>query len=174
MPFVQPFFVFRCLLLRRLNIETPVRLKNGHKREQKLSRIGLCVSCAFWRPFSPHLTAVSIVAVKPKFEVLQCRKSRTCCALDAGSETAALDSSGNDFDGTLMHGVVWTNDVERGTCAYFDGADDRIATPFTYALASSNRFTGRSGSAQRMTTLTELLSVIAIRTALPILKGLNS
>jgi len=60
--------------------------------------------------------------------------------LDDASGTTALDSSGNDYDGTLIHGVVWTNDIERGTCAYFDGTDDRISTPFTYALASTNSF----------------------------------
>ncbi|MBK1825466.1 DUF5060 domain-containing protein [Haloferula rosea] len=61
--------------------------------------------------------------------------------LDEGTGTAAVDSSDFGNDGTLLNGVSWGSDGTRGTYAQFDGSDDRIATPFRYALSSSDDFT---------------------------------
>jgi len=61
--------------------------------------------------------------------------------LDEGAGTLAADSSGNGFNGTLVNGASWGSDAERESYVSFDGADDRIATLFTYALSSSDDFT---------------------------------
>ncbi|MFC7335940.1 DUF5060 domain-containing protein [Haloferula chungangensis] len=61
--------------------------------------------------------------------------------LDEGTGTAAADSSDYGHHGTLLNGVSWGSDGTRGNYAEFDGSDDRIATPFRYALSSSDDFT---------------------------------
>lgn len=61
--------------------------------------------------------------------------------LEEGAGTAATDASGFGSDGTLLNGATWGSDPTRGTHVVFDGTDDRIATPFTYALSSGDDFT---------------------------------
>jgi len=61
--------------------------------------------------------------------------------LDEGTGTVATDVTGHGFDGDLLNGATWGSDAERGTYAVFDGNDDRISTPFKYALADTNNFT---------------------------------
>lgn len=61
--------------------------------------------------------------------------------LDEGTGTVANDLSPNGQHGTLLNGVTWGSDATRGTYARFDGSNDRITTPFRYALSSSDDFT---------------------------------
>lgn len=61
--------------------------------------------------------------------------------LDEGAGTTAIDSSGGGKAGTLLHGASWSSDGTRGSFVSFDGSDDRISTPFTYALSGSDDFT---------------------------------
>ncbi|MFC7335955.1 LamG-like jellyroll fold domain-containing protein [Haloferula chungangensis] len=61
--------------------------------------------------------------------------------LDEASGTTAIDSSGGGKAGSLLHGATWDSDGTRGSFVSFDGSDDRISTPFRYALSSSDDFT---------------------------------
>lgn len=61
--------------------------------------------------------------------------------LNEGSGTTAIDSSGAGKSGALLHGATWGSDATRASFVSFDGTDDRIATPFTYALGDSDSFT---------------------------------
>jgi len=61
--------------------------------------------------------------------------------LDEGSGIIATDASDYGHTGALLNGVTWANDATRGVYAQFDGIDDRISTPFSYALSSSDDFT---------------------------------
>jgi len=61
--------------------------------------------------------------------------------LDEASGTAANDISGNGYTGTLLNGAAWAGDGVRDSYVSFDGTDDRISTPFTYALSDANDFT---------------------------------
>ena len=62
-------------------------------------------------------------------------------ALDEGNGILAGDSSGNGQSGELLHGVTWGSDATRDSFVVLDGVDDRITTPFTYALSSGDDFT---------------------------------
>ncbi|SHI50114.1 Cadherin domain-containing protein [Rubritalea squalenifaciens DSM 18772] len=60
--------------------------------------------------------------------------------LDETSGTTAADASGNDRDGTLSGGPVWTTDGMRGGALHFDGVDDRVS----HALASTQSMSAYS------------------------------
>lgn len=50
---------------------------------------------------------------------------------DEGEGTVATDTSGNGYDGTLVNGPVWINDVQEGTVIGLDGVNDHVETdPF--------------------------------------------
>jgi len=61
--------------------------------------------------------------------------------LDEGSGTVATDSSGSGYTGAIINGATWGSDATRDSYVSFDGSNDRITTPFTYALSSSDNFT---------------------------------
>lgn len=61
--------------------------------------------------------------------------------LDEGAGDRAFDSSVFGQDGTLLHGASWGSDDVRSSFVQFDGNDDRIMTPFTYALSEDSAFT---------------------------------
>lgn len=61
--------------------------------------------------------------------------------LDEGSGSTAFDSSRNAHNGSLRFGASWRSDSTRESFISFDGNNDRISTPFTYALSSSADFT---------------------------------
>jgi len=75
--------------------------------------------------------------------------------LDEGSGTAAGDATGNGYDGTLLNGATWGSDATRDSYVSFDGSNDRISTPFTYALSSSNEFTWAWWANQQSTGTTD-------------------
>jgi len=45
---------------------------------------------------------------------------------DEGEGIVATDSSGNGYDGILVNGPVWVNDVQEGTVISLDGANDHV------------------------------------------------
>jgi hypothetical protein len=59
---------------------------------------------------------------------------------DEGAGTAAADSSGNNNNGTLTNGPLWTQG-RIGSALYFDGADDTVIVPDSNSLDLSNAFT---------------------------------
>lgn len=66
--------------------------------------------------------------------------------LDEGSGTIAADASGFGSNGTLEGDstaapTMWGTDEIRGTHAVFNGTNQRISTPFSYALSSADDFT---------------------------------
>jgi len=61
--------------------------------------------------------------------------------LDEGTGSAVSDSSGSGHTGSILNGATWGSDASRSSYVSFDGTDDRISTPFTYALSSSDNFT---------------------------------
>jgi len=61
--------------------------------------------------------------------------------LDEASGTVATDSSGSGYTGTIINGATWGSDATRDSYVSFDGSNDRITTPFTYALADTDNFT---------------------------------
>ncbi|MBK1825464.1 BNR-4 repeat-containing protein [Haloferula rosea] len=62
-------------------------------------------------------------------------------ALDEGNGILASDSSGNGQSGELLHGATWGSDATRDSFVVLDGVDDRITTPFAYALSAGDDFT---------------------------------
>lgn len=58
-----------------------------------------------------------------------------------GRGGTAGDATGAGNTGTLVHGVQWAGDETRASYLTFDGTDDRVVTPFTYALSSGDDFT---------------------------------
>lgn len=61
--------------------------------------------------------------------------------LDEGEGNTAGNVIGEGNDGTLLNGASWGSDDTRESYVAFDGTDDRITTPFTYALSSEDDFT---------------------------------
>lgn len=65
--------------------------------------------------------------------------------LDEGSGTTAADTSGSRSDGALEGqsptSPMWATDAIRGTHLALNGTNQRIATPFTYALSNTEDFT---------------------------------
>ena len=54
--------------------------------------------------------------------------------LDDGSGTAAVDSSGQGRNGTLLGGPTWSMDGVLGGCLVFDGSDDYVVVNGSFAL----------------------------------------
>lgn len=69
--------------------------------------------------------------------------------LDEGSGLFAGDATGNGNDGDLLNfednssadGPAWRSDATRSSYLSFDGSNDRIVTPFSYALGGDDDFT---------------------------------
>jgi hypothetical protein len=80
--------------------------------------------------------------------------------LDEGSGNNAADSSGNGHHGTLLNGATWGSDAIRDSYVSFDGTDDRISTPFTYALSSGDNFTWAWWANQQSTGTTDDASIM--------------
>jgi hypothetical protein len=80
--------------------------------------------------------------------------------LDEGSGNNAADASGNGHHGTLLNGATWGSDAIRDSYVSFDGTDDRIFTPFTYALSSSDNFTWAWWANQQSTGTTDDASIM--------------
>lgn len=62
--------------------------------------------------------------------------------LDEGSGVIARDVSAlGASDGSLLNGASWGSDGTRASYVSFDGTNDRISTPFRYALSDTDNFT---------------------------------